>query len=428
MYSFLNPIALRQQFPSLQKQMNQNRVIYFDGPGGTQVPQTVVDAMVEYLIRDNSNRGGYFLNSQQTDKVVGEARRAIADFINARRPEEIIFGQNMTTLTYSFSRALARTWQAGDEIILSKLDHNANIDPWLQAAQERNVTVRWLSVNPADCTLQLDELPNLLSKRTKLVAVTCASNATGSKPNVKKITELAHQAGALVYLDAVHYAPHALIDVQEWNCDFLVMSPYKFFGPHMGVLYGKHSLLDELEAYKVRPASNTTPEKWETGTLSFESMAGVRAAVDYLATIGESPSHPVNEAQAQQFSGRRLHLRQAMGAIQAYEQKLSDIFIKASQNIPGLTIYGITDPGRLAERTPTFALRLHGCDPDVIGRALARQGIFVWVGHFYAQTLMEHLNLLDAGGVVRIGLMHYNLSEEIERLMMALYLLSPQTA
>lgn len=409
--------SLRKQFPSLQKQIDHRSVIYLDGPGGTQVPQSVIDAMMDYLMRDNSNTGGVFLNSHQTDQTVTEARRAIADLLNAKRPEEIIFGQNMTSLTYMMSRTLARTWQAGDEIILSKIDHNANIDPWLQAAADQNVTVRWLDVNQADCTLMTDQLADLLSEKTRLVAVTYASNAVGTITDVAKVVEMAHTAGALTYIDAVHYAPHGPIDVQALNCDFLATSPYKFYGPHIGVLYGKHQLLNSLDAYKLRPASDRPAGKWETGTQSFESLAGVRAAVDYLASIND---RSLDRASWAELSGRKLRLRRALTAIKQHETNLSRYFIQEAANIPGLTIYGITDPNRLDERTPTFSIRINNVAPEVMARSLARQGMFAWHGHFYALTLMETLDLHREGGTLRIGFVHYNTRGEVDRLLEAL--------
>lgn len=416
-----DPHSLRQQFPALQKQVNGNPVIFLDGPGGTQVPQMVIDAMMAYLIRDNSNSGGVFLNSLETNKTVSEARRAIADLFNARRPEEIVFGQNMTSLTFAMSRALAKTWQKGDEIVVSQIDHNANIDPWLMAAQDAGATVRWLPVDTERCTLKLSALPDLLSEKTRLVAVTFASNAVGSVTDVKTAVQMAHDAGALAFVDAVHFAPHGPIDVQALDCDFLASSPYKYYGPHIGALYGKYELLAELEAYKVRPATNQPAGKWEMGTQSFESMAGARAAVDYLASIGEKQ---IDTAQYEwpQLNGRRLHLRQAMTYIQEYEAMLSEQFISGAQAIRGLELYGVVDDVR--RRTPTFAVRLTNQTPEVVARALARQGIFCWHGDFYARNLIETLGLAQKGGVVRLGFVHYNTPAEVSRTLAALELLA----
>jgi cysteine desulfurase family protein (TIGR01976 family) len=419
-YPPLDVTSLRQQFPSLHKMVHGRAAIYLDGPGGTQVPQNVIDAMMSYLLRDNSNQGGVFLNSLATDRVVGEARRAVADLLNARRPEEIVFGQNMTTLTFQMSRALARTWQAGDEIIVTRLDHNANIDPWLQAANDRDVTVRWWDVDPDTVTLHPADLAELLNENTRLVACSYASNAVGSITDVAQVIALAHSVGALTYIDAVHYAPHGPIDVQALDCDFLVSSPYKYFGPHMGVLYGKYHLLDELAAYKVRPASDHPAGKWETGTPSFEGMAGVTAAVEYLAMLGDiSLSSSVYEPW-RDLTGRRLQLRRTMTIVKEYELGLSEQFLAGVAEIPGVEVLGVTALERVAERTPTFGVRFHGRASDVVARSLARQGIFVWAGNFYAQNLMERLGLQESGGVVRIGFVHYNTAEEIERLLTAL--------
>lgn len=403
----LNPVLLRAQFPALQLEVNGETAVFLDGPGGTQSPQTVLDALSGYLAYGSSNLGGPFVTSQHADAVVADARQAMADLLNARRPEEISFGQNMTSLTFSFSRALARTWPAGDEIIVTRLDHDANISPWLMAAEDRGVTVRWLDFDPADCTLNLADLPGLLNEKTRLLAITAASNAVGSITDLGTAVSLAHAAGALVYVDAVHYTPHGLVDVQALDCDFLVCSVYKFFGPHTGVLYGKYEHMESLPAYKVRPASNHAPGKWETGTQSFESLSGVTAAVDYLASIGEGLT-------------RREQLQQAMERTKAYEMQLSQRFLAGATAVPGLKVYGITDVERLAERTPTFAVSLAGFTPAELSTYLGEQGIFVWDGHYYAIAVMERLGLLDKGGLVRIGFAHYNTTGEVDRLLAAL--------
>lgn len=403
----LNPISLRAQFPALQLEVNGETAVFLDGPGGTQSPQSVIDAMGGYLAYGSSNLGGPFRTSQHADQIVQAAREAMADLLNARRPEEISFGQNMTSLTFSFSRALARTWQAGDEIIVTRLDHDANISPWLMAAEDRGVTVRWLDFDPTDCTLNLADLSNLLNEKTRLLAITAASNAVGSITDLKTAVALAHKAGALAYVDAVHYTPHGLVDVQAIDCDFLVCSVYKFFGPHTGVLYGKFDHMESLTAYKVRPASSHAPGKWETGTQSFESLSGVTAAVDYLAAIGEGET-------------RREQLQQAMALTKSYEMMLSQQFLAGATAVPGLKVYGITDIERLAERTPTFAVSLAGYTPAQVAAYLGEQGIFVWDGHYYAIAVMERLGLLDKGGLVRIGFAHYNTTAEVDRVLAAL--------
>lgn len=402
-----NPVPLRGKFPALQLAVNGETAVYLDGPGGTQTPQSVIDAMSGYLQGGSSNLGGLFRTSEETGKIVAAARQAMADMLNAR-PEEIAFGQNMTSLTFSFSRALARTWQPGDEIIVTRLDHDANISPWLLAAEDRGVTVRWLDFNTADCTLNLADLADLLNEKTRLLAITAASNAVGSITDIPRAVRMAHAVDALVYVDAVHYAPHGLIDVQAWDCDFLACSVYKFFGPHTGVLYGKYDLMDDLTAYKVRPASPKPPEKWETGTQSFESLAGVTAAVEYIASIGESTGD------------RRQHIQSAMERTKTYEMALGEQFLRGAAELPGFKVYGITDIEQLDQRTPTFAVSLAGYTPAQLAARLGEQGIFVWNGHYYAIAVMERLGLLDKGGLVRIGFAHYNTTAEVDRLVRTL--------
>jgi cysteine desulfurase family protein (TIGR01976 family) len=406
--NYIEVDKLRRQFPALQRTVNGRLLSFLDGPGGTQVPQSVIDAMSNYLANGSSNLGGPFLTSYEADLVVDNARLALQDFLNARRPEEIAFGQNMTSLTFAVSRAISRTWQPGDEIILTRLDHDANISPWLMAAEERGVKVRWLDFDPSDCRLKLSSLPELLNERTRLVAISYASNAVGSISDIKEVTRLAHKKGALVYVDSVHYAPHGLIDVQDLDCDFLVCSTYKFFGPHQGVLYGKYELLDNLTAYKVRPAPSKPAGKWETGTQSFESLAGSTAAVEYLASIGGSEGT------------RRQRIARAMAATKEYEQELSERFLRGAAEVAGLQVFGITDIETLENRTPTFAVRLDGYTTEAVAARLGEQGIFVWHGHYYAVAVMERLGLLDQGGLVRIGFVHYNTFDEVDDVLTAL--------
>lgn len=404
----LNPDLLRAQFPALRQEINGQTAVYLDGPGGTQTPQRVIEAIGQALTLGISNQGGPFLASARTDAIVQQARQAIADLYNARTPEEIVFGQNMTSLTFAISRAIARTWQPDDEIVVTRLDHDANISPWLLAAEDRGVRVRWLDFNPTDCTLKLEMLPNLLNERTRLLAISFASNAVGTITDVRRAAQMAHAVGAWVYVDAVHYAPHDLIDVQALECDFLAASVYKFFGGHVGALYGKYAHLDSLRAYKVRPAPAAPAGKWETGTQNFEGLAGVTAAVDYLASLGGSEG------------ARRERLVRAMAAIKAYEMGLSAQFLQGATAVPGLKVYGITDVERLAERTPTFAVSLAGYTPEEVATRLGEQGIYVWHGHYYAVAVMERLGLLDEGGLVRIGFVHYNTPAEVERVLAAL--------
>jgi cysteine desulfurase family protein (TIGR01976 family) len=399
---------LRRQFPALHRQFAGRPVSFLDGPGGTQVPQGVIDAMSSYLANGSSNLGGPFLTSNEAEQVTDNARLALQDFLHARRPEEIVFGQNMTSLTFSVSRAISRTWQPDDEIVLTRLDHDANISLWLLAAEERGVNVRWLDFDLGDCMLKLHALPELLNERTRLVAVSYASNAVGSITDVKEVTRLAHEQGALVYVDSVHYAPHGLIDVQDIDCDFLACSTYKFFGPHQGVLYGKYDMLDDLKAYKVRPAPSQPAGKWETGTQSFESLAGSTAAVEYLASIGGTKGT------------RRQRIVKAMAATKAYERELSERFLRGAAEVPGLQVFGITDIENLNSRTPTFAVRLDGYPCEEVASRLGAQGIFVWHGHYYAVAVMERLGLLNQGGLVRIGFVHYNTLDEVDGVLTVL--------
>ncbi|MCO5190792.1 MAG: cysteine desulfurase-like protein [Anaerolineae bacterium] len=412
--SMLDTAQIRAQFPALQQQVNGQPAIFFDGPAGTQSPQSVIDAMRDYLATGSSNLGGEFVVSQRTGQVAAAARHAMADMLNARHPEEISFGQNMTSLTFAVSRAIARTWQAGDEIIVTRLDHDANIAPWLLAAEDKGVTVRWLDFDSADCTLQLDTLPDLLTDKTRLLAITLASNAVGSITDIRRAVDSAHANGTLVYVDSVHYAPHGLINVQAFDCDFLVCSAYKFYGPHTGILYGKYEHMAALTAYKVRPAPALPPGKWETGTQSFESLAGVTAAVDYLAGLST-----VN-------GDRRTRLSQAMANINLHETALSERFLRGVTSIPGLKVYGITDIERLDERAPTFAISLEGYTAAELAQRLGTAGIFVWDGHYYAVAVMERLGLLESGGLVRIGFVHYNTSAEVDRLLDTLHALAAE--
>ena len=413
----LDPVTLRRQFPALEQEDGDRPAIYLDGPGGTQVPRRVIDAMAGYFQAGGSNLGGPFLTSQRSERVVAAAREAMAAFYNASGPDEIVFGQNMTSLTFALSRALSQTWQPGDEIVVTRLDHDANITPWVLAAGDRDVTVRWLDFHPEDCTLALESLNGLLNEQTRLVAVTHASNAVGTIPDVARIVSMARAAGALTHVDAVHYAPHGPIDVRALDCDFLVTSAYKYFGPHTGVLYGKRKHLERLDAYKVRPASDVPPEKWETGTQSFESLAGVAAAVDYLEAIGADEEGSVSGAG---LKARAKVLARAMQRIQQYEQMLSRHFLEGATNIPSLRVYGVTDVERLDERTPTFAVSLEGYTPREIAERLGEQGIYVWDGHYYAVAVMERLGLLESGGLVRIGFVHYNTPAEVDAVLAAL--------
>jgi cysteine desulfurase family protein (TIGR01976 family) len=386
-----------------------------DGPGGTQVHGSVIEAMSDYLVEANSNFHGAFLFSRRTDETIDKARQALADFLNASRPEEIVFGPNMTSLTFTLSRAIGRTLSPGDEVVVTHLDHDANVAPWM-FLQERGVIVRQVDIDARDCTLDMESLESAITPRTKLVALGYASNAVGSINDVARAVELAHQSGAWVYVDAVHYAPHGSIDVQALGCDFLVCSVYKFFGPHQGALYGRYDLLASLPAYKVRPAWDEPPHKFETGTQSFEAMAGSTAAVEYLASVGRRYGAEY-AARYPGFTGRRLDLKAGMAAIRAYEAELCQRLLSGLGDIPGLRIYGITDPARLEQRVPTISFRLEGLAPQEIAERLAEANIFAWDGNFYALSVTEQLGLESQGGLLRVGLAHYNTAEEVDTLL-----------
>ncbi|KAF7787604.1 hypothetical protein PRUB_a4736 [Pseudoalteromonas rubra] len=402
----MNLNQVRRQFPALMQQVAGRSPIFLDGPGGSQVPQSVLSAMSAYLGYFNSNLGGAFFSSDKTVELMDNARQAVADLLNAPAKEQIVFGANMTSLTFSFSRAISRDWQAGDEVIVTNADHYSNVSSWRQAAEDKGASVHAVKVNEADCTLDMDHFRSLLNSKTKLVAVTYASNTTGSINDIKQIVELAHQVGALVYVDAVHYAPHELIDVQALDCDFLACSVYKFFGPHVGVVYGKMAHLAGFTPYKVEPAKDVVPGRWETGTQSFEGLAGVVAAIDYIASLSGLPED----------TPRRERLGVAFANTKAHEMALSEHFLSRLQAFPQIRLYGIEDTARLAERTPTFALTFDGIAPRTVSEYLGKQHICVWDGNFYAQGLCEQLGVMQSGGVVRIGCMHYNTIEELDTL------------
>ncbi|NMB69262.1 MAG: cysteine desulfurase-like protein [Chloroflexi bacterium] len=414
----LDSPTVRAQFPALQRDC-----IYFDNPGGTQVARSCLERMSRYLVETNANHGGAFRTSRESDALVDQARQAAADFLNARRPEEIVFGANMTTLTYQVSRALGRILNPGDTLVVTRLDHDANISPWVQLAEERGCRVRWVDIDPADCTLDLADFEAALDERPKLAAFGYASNATGTVNPVEKMTALAHEAGAVVYIDAVQFAPHGPIDVQQLGCDFLVCSAYKFFGPHLGVLYGRYELLESLPAYRVRPAPAMPPGKFETGTGNFEGMAGLLGALEYLEWLGYLYGEDYLELYAEEYDGRRQVLKQAMSVVRSYEFELSRALIETLRAVPGARIYGIQEPLRLTERVPTISFTLAGHAPDAVAGYLAERGINVWSGNFYALAVTERLGLESAGGLVRIGATHYNTVKEIEKLGDALYAL-----
>jgi len=392
----------RAQFPALSRTHQGRPVAYLDGPGGTQVPASVIGAMAGVLEAGVSNLGGAFASSRLAEELTDAARRAGRDLFGAANGEEIVFGQNMTSLTFSISRALARTWRPGDRILVTSLDHDANVAPWRMAAADAGVAVDLVRFDRDNWTLDVEAVEELLTDRTRLVAFTHASNAIGSIPDVAAIVKAAHAAGALTYIDAVHYAPHGVVDVVASGTDFLVASAYKFFGPHTGVLYGRGELLDSLEAYKVRPAPEEGGGKWETGTQSFESLAGVAAAVDYLASLGEG-------------GDRRAALVDGHRRVDEHLRGLTERFLAGlGENV---TLYGI--PGSEG-RTPTFAVNVAGFHPDDVAGRLAAAGLSVWSGHYYAIEPMKQLGLLGTGGAVRIGFVHTTTVDEVDRLLEAL--------
>ncbi|HEV3255579.1 MAG TPA: cysteine desulfurase-like protein [Gemmataceae bacterium] len=413
-----NVASLRHQFPALQRFRGGRCPIFLDGPGGTQVPQRVIDAVVAYLTTCNANHGGVFATSRESDRVVAAAHEAAADLINAPAPEEIAFGANMTTLTLHLSRSIGRTLRPGDEVIVTRLDHDANVSPWVLAARDAGATVRHVDIHPEDCTLDVDDLRRQLGPHTRLVAVGCASNAVGTVNDVRAIARWAHAVGARVFLDAVHYAPHGPIDVQEWDCDFLACSAYKFFGPHVGVLWGRRELLEELPAYKLRAAPETLPDRWMTGTQNHEGLAGAAAAVDYLAGIGAGD--PAAASKFPALSGRRLHIRAGLVAIQGYEAELGSRLLAALVDRPRFTVWGIKDRARLAWRVPTVSITMKERTPRQMAEHLAERDIYTWDGNMYALALTERLDLEERGGLLRIGLVHYNTAEEVDRLIEAL--------
>lgn len=400
----IDPHAVRPLFPALALEEAGRPAVFFDAPGGTQVPRQVIEAIAGYLAHSNANVGGAFATSRRTDATIAAAHQAMADLLGCA-PEETIFGQNMTSLTFALSRAIGRELGAGDEVVVTRLDHDANVAPW-KALAERGVTIHEVDVDGEDCTLDMADLEAKLSSRTRLVAVGYASNAVGTINDVARVAELARQAGALSFIDAVHYAPHGPIDVRALGCDFLACSTYKFFGPHMGVIYGKAEHLERLEPYKVRPASNESPGRWMTGTQNHEGLAGVTAAVDYLAALAGGAAQ-----------GRRAALVAAMGAIKAYERGLSERLVAGLLGIPGLTFYGIREAERFDARTPTVSFRLAGRTPRQVAEALAAAGIYATNGNYYALGLSERLGVEPEGGMVRIGLAHYSTAEEVDYLI-----------
>jgi cysteine desulfurase family protein (TIGR01976 family) len=401
---------VRAQFPSLQLQVNGQQATFLDGPAGTQVPRQVMEAVQNYFLKSNANTCGAFATSRGNDAIIVSARAAMADFFNCDK-DEVVFGQNMTTITFALSRAIGRELNAGDEIVVTTLDHDANVAPW-RALEEKGVVIRQVDIRESDCTLDLDDLKRKITSKTKLVAVGYASNAVGTINPVAEITKLAHAVGALMFIDAVHYAPHGPIDVRALDCDFLVCSPYKFFGPHMGTLYGKREHLLHFHPYKVRPAPDSLPDRWETGTQVQELIAGIGAAVDYLAELGRCCDPSAKD--------RRSALLAAYRATRQHEMALLSHLVEGLLAIPGLRFFGISDPKRFNDRCSTVSLRLANHTPTEVAAFLGERGIFTWDGNYYALNLTERLGVEANGGLLRIGLVHYNTAEEVDRLLAAL--------
>jgi cysteine desulfurase family protein (TIGR01976 family) len=453
----LRPELIRPFFPALHiRAPGEAPPIFLDAPGGTQVPEPVLRAMAEYLWQGSANTGGAFRTSRKTDRLIAQARQAAADLVGAADPREIVFGPNMTSLTFRAAQAVGRVLAPGDEVVVTRLDHDANVAPW-RTLRLRGVQIRELDFEPEDCTLRLERLEELLGPRTRLVAVGLASNAVGTVNPVRAIAERAKLAGALTFVDAVHFAPHGLLDVAALGCDFLVCSAYKFFGPYLGLMWGRPDLLAGLPVAKVRPAPDTAPERWETGTKDHTSLAGLIATVDYLADLGEGveeapepdgPSgaplldpvrsaaeglvrpHPERErslgfaarelAGSRPREGRRTRLTRAFEALGRHERELSRHLLEGLGSVPGLRIWGITDPGRLAERVPTYSFTLRGWRAEELAARLGERGIACWAGDFYAPSVVQRLGLQPSGGLVRVGAVHYNTRSEINVLVAAL--------
>lgn len=412
----LDPATVRAHFPAIRP----GGPVFFDNPAGTQIASESLRRMNDYLVERNANNGGAFRASRESDAMVRDTRAAIADLLGAARPEEISFGQNMTSVTLHVSRSLARTLAEGDELVVTRLDHDANISPWLLAAQDKGCAVRWVDFDPCECAWSVEEMARQVTPRTKIVAVGYASNSSGSINPVREAARIAHSVGALCFVDAVHFVPHGLVDVQAIGCDLLACSAYKFFGPHTGILWGRYDLMERLSAYKVRPAGDAPPDKWETGTQSFECIAGVLGAVEYLEWVGRTFGGAAEATGAAQGAGRPAALHAAFTAIREYEAGLARAMLQGLSGVPGLTIHGITDPAHFDRRVPTFAFTLDGKHPRAVCEELDKVGINAWHGNYYAPEVTRRLGLEDKGGMVRVGAVHYTTRDEVDALVAAL--------
>jgi cysteine desulfurase family protein (TIGR01976 family) len=390
---------IRKQFPALERIHNGYPVAYFDGPGGTQVPRYVVEQMSDYLYHHNANTHWAYPTSAETDAAIEQAREVCAEFLNAS-PTEIAFGANMTTLTLHLSRAMSLNYGAGDEIVVTELDHHANVDPWRRLTLERGVTIHTVRMNTETGQLNWDDLQRYVGPKTKLVAIGAASNALGTINDVERAIELAHNAGALAFVDAVHYAPHALIDVKKLDCDFLAMSAYKFYGPHIGVLFAKRALLEQIDFPRLVPAPDYAPENAETGTQNQEGMVGAAAAIDFLSSLGAQ-------------SNRRENLRSVFEALHGRNARLFERLWNALTAMPGVRVYG---PPPDSARTPTIAFTIDGCISTDAARRLSEKGLFLSHGDFYAATVITRFGL-EPEGLIRAGCACYTTEEEIDRLI-----------
>ncbi len=399
--------ASRQQFPALALKDEGRARVYFDNPAGTQVPRQVIDRTVDCLANRNANLGGYFRTTVEAGELVDLAHQACADFYNAASPAEIVFGQNMTSLTLHMSRCLGKQFRRGDEIVLSRMDHDANVAPWLLLAEDLGLTVRWIDFDTETYEFPDDALTRVLSDRTRLLAMGMASNCTGTVNDVKRFAREAKAAGAIVYLDAVQYAPHYAIDVQDIGADMVVSSAYKWFGPHQGILWGREALLQQTFGYKVRPAGEDLPHKFETGTLSHEGMAGTLGAIEYLEQFGSGAT-------------RAKRIASAWGTLAEYEHTITQRLIDGLRSFKGLTIRGITSANAMHRRVPTVSFTLDGHHPQDLAQAFAKDNIFVWSGHNYAIEPVSRMGLMDKGGVLRVGLAHYNTEAEVDALLSSL--------